>query len=494
MSREKMKVGVDLIKQLSTAFYPNINSVFSELVSNSSDAFATEVRIEMSQNTVTPSIIIEDNGFGMNHNELVKFFYISSTKKKDEERVKKIGGIKREIIGKFGIGKLSTYRLCRKFEITTWKNGVESIAMMDFDKFEQNNFIEDFDLNVKSETTGTKKTGTLIRLLNLKQEVDPRSVKRALTKFMPLKPDFNVFINGVKLEPSKKNGSILELNEEIEDLGKVTGQIIITDKSIGEESKIYLRVFGRVVNESGEVPIKKLNLTHGLRYNNRLYADLNINELDEAVLTNRSGFVEDNVKFVKFIEWLKKQLNKFIREVDEAQQKEEENTAEIIPQTISSDATKLTENKEFKTEWDEIERKSGEFGTKLEKRITKETFLVENSSELERPEKKNSLCEQMNNLEETLKEIKIGKKKMMIEVSSLGKDKPECAMSKNGKKIVINNDNPFYKKAENISFDALKLHCLKAIIVDFALTMSDGDIIVFKKTYDLFTKQDIEIK
>lgn len=494
MSKEKMKVGVDLIKQLSTAFYPNINSVFSELVSNSSDAFATEVRIEMSQNMVTPSIIIEDNGFGMSHDELVKFFYISSTKKKDEERVKKIGGIKREIIGKFGIGKLSTYRLCRKFEITTWKNGVESMAMMDFDKFEKNNFIEDFDLNVKSETTETKKTGTLIRLLNLKQEVDQRGVKRSLTKFMPLKPDFNVFINGVKLEPSKKNGSVLELNENIENLGKVIGQIIITDKSIGDESKIYLRVFGRVVNESGEVPIKRLNLTHGLRYINRVYADLNVSGLDEAILTNRSGFVEDNVKFIKFIEWLKKQLNKFIREVDEAQQKEEKNTAEIIPQTLSLDTTKLTENKEFKTEWDEIERESGEFDTKLEKRITKEIFLVENTSKIKKKEPENSLRDQMDDLEETLKEIKIGKRKISLEVSSLGKDKPECAMSKDGKKIAINKDNPFYKKAENISFDALKLNCLKAIIVDLALTMSDGDINVFKKTYDLFTKQDLEIK
>ena len=40
-----------------------------------------------------------------------------------------------------------------------------------------------------------------------------------------------------------------------------------------------------------------------------------------------------------------------------------------------------------KTEWDEIERKSGEFGAKLEKRITKESFLVENASKTKKQER-----------------------------------------------------------------------------------------------------------
>jgi hypothetical protein len=494
MSKEKMKVGVDLIRQLSTAFYPNINSVFSELVSNASDAFATEVRIEIAQNTAKPNIVIEDNGQGMNHEELVKFFYISSTKKKEEERIKKVGGLKREIIGKFGIGKLSMYRICKKFEITSWKNGEESTASMDFDKFEKNSFIEDFDLEVDSEKTKTKKTGTLIRLLNLKQEIDVRLVKRALTKFMPLKPDFNVYINGVKLEPAKRNGSTQDLDEELSGVGKVTGQIVITDKSIGEESKIYIRVFGRVVNESGEIPIKRLNLTHGLRYINRLYVDLNVNGLDEAVLTNRAGFIEDNPKFITFLDWLKKKLNNFIREVDEAQQKEEENTAEVIPQVLSTETTNIVENKEVKERLEEIEKTSGDFDTKIEKRVKKESYLVEEQSKPKEVEKKNSLCVQMDTLEEQLSEFKIGKRKLSIKVSSLGKDKPESALTKDGSKIIINKDNPLYKKAEKISFDALKLHCLKAIIVDLALTMAGDDIKVFKETYDLLTRQDSEIK
>ncbi|MDD5191560.1 MAG: ATP-binding protein [Candidatus Nanoarchaeia archaeon] len=497
MSKEKLKVGVDLIKQLSTAFYPNITSVFSELVSNSSDAFSTEVRIEIVQEE-DPRIIIEDNGLGMTHEELVKFFYISSTKKKNDDRIKKIGKIKREIIGKFGIGKLSMYRLCKKFEITTWKNGAESTATMDFDKFEENNFIDDFSLNVNSEKTGTKKTGTLIRMLDLKQEAEVRNIKRSLTKFMPLKPDFSVYINGIKLEPAKRNGSVLDLNEDIEGLGKVTGQIIITDQSIGEESKIYIRVFGRVVNESGEVPIKKINLTHGLTYHNRIYVDLNVNALDEAVLTNRSGFIEDNLKFGIFIGWLKKQINDFIRDVYDAQKQDEENTAEMIPESLSSETASIMEKPEFKDKWAEIEKDTGDFDNKIEKRIQNKSYVLDNVpkeyfSKI-KLNKETQISPRLDELEASLSELKIGKRKIIIKVESLGKTAPESSLSQDGKSIIINKDNPLYRKSEIISFDALKLHCLKAIIVDLAITMSDGKLDVFKETYDLFTRQDFEIK
>ena len=44
-----------------------------------------------------------------------------------------------------------------------------------------------------------KNNMSLFDFVGLKQEIDLRVLKRALTKFMPLKPDFNVFINELNL-------------------------------------------------------------------------------------------------------------------------------------------------------------------------------------------------------------------------------------------------------------------------------------------------------
>lgn len=72
-----MRVGTQIIRQLSTTFYPNIRMIFDELVSNARDAMATEVKIFLGAD----KIVIEDNGEGMSPDGLEKFFFISSTEK-----------------------------------------------------------------------------------------------------------------------------------------------------------------------------------------------------------------------------------------------------------------------------------------------------------------------------------------------------------------------------------------------------------------------------
>lgn len=482
MTKEKMRVGVDLIKQLSTAFYTNINSVFNELVSNASDAFATEVRIEISGQGPHASIVVQDNGLGMTKEELVRFFYISSTHKKQEPRTKIVGNIKREIIGKFGIGKLSMYRLCNRFEITSCKQGKESCAEMDFEKFESNEFIEDFDLDITSEEVNKQSSGTLIRMLDIKESIDLRLLQRSLTKYMPLKPDFNVYLNGTKLESVKRMGSVCDIDEEIEGVGKAIGRIIITPESIGQDSRLYIRVFGRVVNESGVLPLNRLNLTHGMSYINKMYVDINVNGLDDAVLTNRAGFIEDNFKFVKFMSWLKSSLNSFIREVDAEQVKEDKDNSKLIPHLLSTNTSPTFSSSDFKENWTKLKKKSGSFSKKVK------TKLV-----LPKSKKEVIINPDIADIEESLNKLSFGDMIFVILVKPLGKSAPECSLSKDNSKIIINSDNLFYKNAEAASLDALKLHCIKSIFVEVSLLMANGNISLFKETYDLFTKQDLKL-
>jgi HSP90 family molecular chaperone len=104
---------------------------------------ATVVRIRVGEDKIT----IEDNGEGMTRDELVKFFYISYTGK-EEGSIKVKGNMKREIIGKFGIGKLTMYRICKSFEIVSWRGNKAFKATFDFEEFAKNEFVDEFDLKV----------------------------------------------------------------------------------------------------------------------------------------------------------------------------------------------------------------------------------------------------------------------------------------------------------------------------------------------------------
>jgi len=493
MSKGKIKVGVALIKQLSETFYPNISSVFGELVSNASDAFAKSVRIELSKD----KIIVEDDGIGMSSEELTKFFYISVSRK-DSGVLKQFKGIKRRIIGKFGIGKLSMYRLCKGFEIISWKEGVESRAELDFDKFEKKEFIEDFNLEVEDEKTNIKKIGTLIRMTGLKENINNWFVtllRRSLSKSMPLKPNFKIIVNGLELEPVKKNGFMIEINENIPILGEIKGQIIISDSNIGEDAGIYIRVFNRVVNESNPHPLDVGVLTHGLSYVNKLYADLNVDSLNEAIMANRSSFIEDNSKYKLFKEWLKKYLNSLFSELYITGKNILTDPEKELPEQIAFETQELFRKEALKEKWLKIEKRSGKFKDKLKKRIEKKFNIAPLFKKKEKPKFHNLWEKRMGEIEEELKEISLaGGTKFLIKIQKCRETDPECSLSKDGSTLIINKDHPQYKKAEEISVNTVLFHCIKAIIIDLAITMSGGNMDIFKKTYDALTRQDLKIK
>lgn len=188
---DRIRVGTALIKQLSTSFYPNPRMVFDELVSNARDAMATLVKIRINDSQIT----IQDNGEGMDREALIKFFYISHSDK-PEAPVKTMGDIKREIIGRFGIGKLSLYQICSWFKIESWKDGTISESTFDFRKFEKNEFIDDFRLDVVSYPTKLEGSGTRITLCGLKQAVSAKLLKKGLMRTMPLADDFQVELTG----------------------------------------------------------------------------------------------------------------------------------------------------------------------------------------------------------------------------------------------------------------------------------------------------------
>lgn len=469
----KIKVGTDIIRHLSTTFYPRPQIIFDELISNSRDAMAKNVHLHVNEKTIS----IEDDGEGMSHDELVHFFYISHSTK-PEEPIKTKGGLKREIIGRFGIGKLSLYQICNFFDISTWKDGAMSQASFDFRKFEREEYVDDFTLQVYSEKSSSRKSGTRIVLNGLKKTINARDIKRHLGRTMPLTKDFKVIISGVGLarpvtlasEDVLKGNLDIEypIDEFVPNVGQVTGAIAYT-KYETPESGVYVRVFGRLVNFSNPHGIINFSsLTHAYGFARKIYADLNVNGLSEALLTNRAGFLITHPAYLSFQAWLKKKLNDYNVEVNKkwnAVKKDAEVPVikERISNLFSVQREKIT-NKAFpSSETDKHKRSSVE-----KPKIMPKVHEVDNS-------------------------MLIHGKKFEIEVEPTGENEPEAVLDKKRNVIIINSLNPLYEISRSHGgVWGVQYHAMRAAIVVFALETS-RDLAQFRNTYNRLVKESEEV-
>jgi HSP90 family molecular chaperone len=122
----KFKVNKDVVAHLSVGLYRNFGRAIKELVSNSYDACATEVKIKV--DIKNKQVIIRDNGNGMNKKEIEDHFLHIARRTKVSEDKNELG---RERIGTFGIGFLGTFPYCKEYElITKKKDGNEIIRVV----------------------------------------------------------------------------------------------------------------------------------------------------------------------------------------------------------------------------------------------------------------------------------------------------------------------------------------------------------------------------
>jgi len=472
--KDKIRVGTAIIKNLSTSFYPNPKMIFDELMTNSRDAMATTVSLQIG----SEEIVSEDDGEGMNQDELLHFFYIAYSSK-PMEPIKKRGKLTREIIGRFGIGKLSLYQICRFFEITSWKDGKESRASFDFDEFEKKAFVDDFSLKIESTSSTNHPNGTRIVLKELKQRINARDIKRHLVLTMPLSGDFKIRISGVGLVgvAELKTEDVLQdnvqrkfkIDEFVEKVGQVTGVIYYKKKTEMKDFGVFIRVFGRLVNTNDPYSVINFaNLTSAQQFDRRIYVDLNVNGLNEALQTNRAGFVVDHPAYQGFVTWLKKTLNKYNQEVGkEWKEEREEIDKEIVKDTLMRFSTKASESQRNAKR----ESKNTKVSTSITTKPKDKSPQVEDSTEL----------------------FVIDGRAYEIDVIELGEDFPEAQLDKKKGKIVINSSHPSYLISRSQGgVWGVQYHAIRAAMVLVALE-SSKTLSEFKRKYDRLALDSHEI-
>lgn len=362
-----VRLSYKIVELFSEQFYSSPSKALEELVANSFDAGAANVYISLPSNLQAQDarILVIDDGSGMDVAGLKQHWLIGLSNKRRLDQLPK----NRHQIGKFGIGKLATYVLANQLTHVSKHKGKYYATSMDYTSIDRRVESEvepksPIKLPVRefSETDakkflesqiphGTKQalkaankdlfgrlsseswTVTILsRLKSRVSEVKPGQLEWILRTALPLRPDFNIWLNDKKLESSKYKGlkkrwvlgkdltepprpsskgitvtedKTLEPNDDlrygldIPDLGVISGyaeaykELLTTGKSneVGRSHGFFVYVLGRLINVSdGHFGIPPNELRHGTFGRFRLV--VHMDGLDEDLRSNRETVSE----------------------------------------------------------------------------------------------------------------------------------------------------------------------------------------------------------
>jgi len=359
-----VRLSYKIIELFSEGLYASSNKAIEELVANSFDAGAQRVHVLLSPNLhdQNATIAVIDDGEGMDVDGLKQHWLIGISDKRHLASLPR----GRQQIGKFGIGKLATYVLANRLTHLAKRNGKYYSTSMDFtaiDKRVEKEVEPKAPIKIPlrelseaearealkpwTETADFKATGmalfgkgapaswTVAVMSSLKEkvhEIRPGILEWVLRTALPLRSDFEIWLNSKKLVPSKQGKGLLgrwilgkeivqlprpspkgvsakedtsvdkssehRFGLEVPGLGRISGYAeaykdLLTGKSdeLGRSYGFFVYVFGRLVNViDGHFGISPDELRHGTFGRFRLI--VHIDALDHELRSNREAISE----------------------------------------------------------------------------------------------------------------------------------------------------------------------------------------------------------
>ncbi|MDD2906673.1 MAG: ATP-binding protein [Sulfurimonas sp.] len=263
----------NLFKTLSDETYKDVYQPFVELVSNSYDADASKVDIRISlpsDNSGERVITIEDNGHSMDSEDLKNRFFNISVSQQPPVSPK---GRKRK--GNKGIGRLSGFKLGKNLKYTIIKSNQEHKFEVSYAKIKQSQFIDDVNIVIDSQKT-TKQSGVTIVITEIAHlDIPIDTLKQKLLANFSTNDEFQIFINGQKLEPIELRGDKKEF------------EIQVNEKTLN----------GWLINS----PDKIKNYGIQLKYNERAIGDVIAPKLSKEIIEHFYGEIDlsdlENIDF-----------------------------------------------------------------------------------------------------------------------------------------------------------------------------------------------------
>lgn len=294
--KEKKRLAVTVDKRhivsIGERLYTESVELLRELVNNAYDADATEVQVEVSPE----KIVVRDNGTGMDLAGLEQYFVIGSDEKVVHSRSSRFG---RARIGQFGIGKFASLAAASRFELLTQHKDFAARVVFDKKAWEEAKNEWHIPCEVLSADP-ERGDGTTVTLSELAKSFLLEDVERKLLESVPLKaPDFAVYVNKRRLYPRSLVGRRIPILEGTK-FGPVTGEIVITPKSMAEFKDLGIEVKVKGVTVKKDL----FGMETWGKAVARVRGEINADFL--AITSDRSGFIIDSSEYQEFLKIMEK--------------------------------------------------------------------------------------------------------------------------------------------------------------------------------------------
>ncbi len=233
------------LHHLGVQLYKRRDMAIAELVSNSWDAGANIVEIELKNsfmddpndpskrilNVEKSEIIIKDDGCGMNEGAVQDQYLVVGRNRRAEGQDS--GNPERPVIGRKGLGKLGGFGIADAMAIKTWKNG--KVIEFDWDKSKLYGGEGEEDVTqvpiggIEKDAEGLGSNGTIVTLKSLKHKtpLDEETLSVALARMFGrrVRGQMKIYVNGNEV----KEPELSFLEEVPSEENEVTEKVEVTD-------------------------------------------------------------------------------------------------------------------------------------------------------------------------------------------------------------------------------------------------------------------------
>lgn len=384
----KFEISLSVLNHLGRNLYRNFVTVLAEAVSNSWDAEAKNVWIDIDPHK--SSFSIKDDGVGMSADDFQnKFLKIGYSKRREGGRATKAG---RPYIGAKGIGKLALLSCAKRVSVFSktqggdYVGGVIDNAGLDHairsDNTADQYPLEGLDFSLIEELSAGHERGTIIVFEGMKEQLrsSPQHIKKMLAlsfKFSVIDDAFSIHVNGERVSEAdlKDLADATEFvwivnayrDAFLDTLSKLKSAPIVATTELNvrgfaatvqmpkhlkitgtdERATIDLFVNGRLREKNilRHIPTQRIVESY-------LYGQIHFDILDrdgtDPFTSSREGVVEDDVKFQQLMGYLKDSLlPKIIDEwdklrLDRGEEGDEENPRKTKKQRKARDLYNLS--------------------------------------------------------------------------------------------------------------------------------------------------------
>lgn len=310
------------ITTIGEKLYGESLELIRELVSNSYDADATRVWIEIAENQIK----VRDDGSGMDQAGLREYFNIGSQNKKFSN----ISTIYRRMkIGQFGIGKFAVLSACNSFRLFTQKDGYAAEVIFDKENWQNS---DHWSLPISQvQNNPLLGNGTMLTLEKLKKHFTLPEVERFIRERLPMNaPHFEIYLNHKKIEPVYVPGKHFPVAIQT-GYGMIQGEMLIPNFRQNIQSNqtgIEITVNGIVIKrETFDMEMEPAFTNFKLM--GRVSADFVL------ITSDRSRFITDTPEYQCFWVAMRREIKKIVRLLNDQNQKKEKTKAdETLKETM----------------------------------------------------------------------------------------------------------------------------------------------------------------